>query len=120
MHRNKGLTLLLEVLGGLVVALLIHFGHEFIEYLKIVSTCEGIAPITLFVVLGYLAYVGNVFRQVHGLAVALEDGKLDQITDLMTRFERIGSFVCLMLVLSFPLMLVVHINCAMGQQRAAH
>jgi len=110
MRPNKGAKLLLEILGGLLVVLLFHHGDKIVNYMEKASNRELTGDHTLLFWFAYVGYVANVFRQVHGLAVALEDTRYENVLKHLSRAAQISSFFCLIFVLTFPCLLVVHVE----------
>jgi hypothetical protein len=67
--HHRAPEILLQVLGGLLVAFLIQGWEPFTSFLQKIKTASGDVGVPKTVAwTAYLAYLVMVFRQVHGLA----------------------------------------------------
>ena len=105
-RKHRSGEILLQILGGLVVVALVDNWDRFIQFMTAGVSHRNIS--TSWIFWAYVAFVFNIFRQIHGLAVATtsDSSQKDHTSVLANSCEYLG----LLGVIMIPAILVVHIK----------
>ena len=104
-HRHRGSEILLHILGAFLVVALIDNWEAFVKFLARGCNLEEDSK---WVVGAYFAFVLNVFRQIHGLAIATTD--LNYRQNRHNSFANFCEYIGLLAVILVPAGFLTHMR----------